>query len=175
MDGESLELSKILVLSGFPEPWTFDGLYLNEENERVELRFSCPRGTRHDCPNCGVVDQPTHDFRDRIWEHRRFLEFRCFVIARIPRIRCGHCGSVRLADVPWARRGSGFTRSFEAQLLRMCKFEPVKSVSDVLGLGNDRLWRVIDHYAPRAVARENLKAAKRIGATRSRSKRVENT
>ena len=163
MDGNEIDLSGFLKLLGFPAPWKFDGLFVEEEKEHVEFRFSCPRGTRHHCPECGVVGQPTHDFRDRVWEHERFMGWRCFIRTRVPRIRCGHCGSLRAAEVPWARRGGGFTLSFEALQLQMCKFAPVKSVSDLMGFGDDRLRRVVDQYVPRAVSRENLQGVRRIG------------
>ena len=148
---------------GFAAPWAFDGLYVNWEKEHIEIRFSCPRGARHHSTECGVVDQPTHDFGVQMWEHHRFLGWRCFIVARVPRTRCGHCGAVRCAEVPWSRRGSGFTRSFEAFQLRMCKLAPVKSVLDLMGFGDDRLWRVLDHYVTRAVGLEDLKGARRIG------------
>ena len=163
MDGKAIELSKVLGLMGFPSPWEFDGLFINEEREHYELRLSCPRGTRHHCAECGVVDQPAHDFHDLVREHRRFPEWRCFVRARVPRIKCGHCRSVRSAEVPWARPNSRFTLSFEALQLHMCKQAPVKSVSDLMGFGDDRLWRVIAHYVPIAVSLENLSRVRRIG------------
>ena len=71
MGGNAIELSKILGLMGFPSPWEFDGLFIDEEREHYELRFSCPRGTRHHCAECGVVDQPAHDFHDLVWEHHQ--------------------------------------------------------------------------------------------------------
>ena len=120
-------------------------------------------GHAHHRTVCGVVDQPTHDFRDLVWEHHRFPHWRCFVRARVPRIRCGHCRSVRSADVPRARPNSGFTLSFEALQLHMCKQAPIKSVSDLMGFGDDRLWRVIAHYVPIAVSLEDLSRVRRIG------------
>ena len=163
MDGDAIDLSKIPGLMGFPAPWKFDGLFIDEEREHCELRLSRPRGARHHCTVCGVVDQPTHDFRDLVWEHHRFPHWRCFVRARVPRIRCGHCRSVRSADVPRARPNSGFTLSFEALQLHMCKQAPIKSVSDLMGFGDDRLWRVIAHYVPIAVSLEDLSRVRRIG------------
>ena len=38
-----------------------------------------------------------------------------------------------------------------------------ESVSDLLGFGDDRLWRVIDHYDPLAVRHEDLSRVSRIG------------
>ena len=163
MDVEEIGLPALLKLLGFPSPWEFDGMFINPELAHVELRFSCPRGTRHHCTECGVMDQPTHDFRDVVWEHHRFMGMRCFVRARVPRTRCGHCGEIRTAEIPWARPNNGFTLSFEALQLHMCKLAPVKSVSDLPGLGDDRLWRVIDHYVPLAVRREDLSGVRRIG------------
>ena len=169
MDGNVIGLPEFLKLTGFHAPWEFDGIIVDEERERVELLFSCPRGTRHRCTECGVMDQPAHDFLDMAWEHERFLGYRCFVRARVPRTKCGHCGAVRRADVPWARPNSGFTLSFEALLLEMCKQAPVKRVSDRMGFGDDRLWRVIDHYVPKGFSLDDLSRARRKGSKRSRS------
>ena len=79
MDGKAIRLSSLLRTMGFPAPWKFDGMFVNEERMHVELRFSCPRGMRHYCTVCGVVDQPAHDFRDHCWEHDRFMCWRCFI------------------------------------------------------------------------------------------------
>ena len=163
MDGDAIGLPEFLGLNGFAAPWKLDGMFFERELEHVELRFSCPRGTRHHCTECGVMDQPAHDFLDMVWEHDRFLGYRCFARVRVPRTRCGHCGAVRRAEVPWARPGCGFTLSFEALQLRMCRQAPVKSVSDLMGFGDDRLWRVIDHYVPRAVSLEDPSRVRRIG------------
>ena len=163
MDGDAIGLPELLGLMGFAAPWKFDGMFIDRELGHFELRFSCPRGTRHHCTECGVMDQPAHDFLDMVWEHERFLGYRCFIRARVPRTRCGHCGAVRRAEVPWARPDSGFTLQFEALQLHMCRQAPVKSVSDLMGLGDDRLRRVIAHYVPRAVSLEDLGRVRRIG------------
>lgn len=47
MDGKSFGLSEFLEKIRFPAPWTFDGLFFDQESRKVELRFSRPRGTRH--------------------------------------------------------------------------------------------------------------------------------
>ena len=127
MDGDAIRLSSLLRKMSFPAPWKFDGMFVNEERKHVELRFSCPRGTRHRCTECGGVDQPAHDFRDHCREHDRFMGWRCFMRARVPRIGRGHCGSVRSASVPRARPGSGFTLRFEALQLRMRKIAPARA------------------------------------------------
>ena len=45
----------------------------------------------------------------------------------------------------------------------MCKQAPVKSVSDRMGFGDDRLWRVIDHYVSKGFSLEDLSRARRKG------------
>ena len=107
MDGDAIGMPELPGLMVFAAPWKFDGIFIERELGHFELRFSCPRGTRHHCTECGVMDQPAHDFLDMVREHERFLGYRCFVRARVPRTGRGHCGAVRRAEVPRARPDSG--------------------------------------------------------------------
>ena len=175
MDVEEIGLPALLKLLGFPSPWEFDGMFVNPELAHVELRFSCPRGTRHHCTECGVMDQPTHDFRDVVWEHHRFFGMRCFVRARVPRTRCEHCGEIRTAEIPWARPNNGFTRSFEALQLHMCKLAPARAYRIFWALGT-----IVSGVSSTITFR--LRSGARIfaasgasGSTRSRSRRATST
>ena len=76
MDGDAIGLPDFLKLMGFPAPWEFEGKFIDKERGHMELRFSFPRGTRHHCTECGVADQPAHDFHDLVWEHHRFPDWR---------------------------------------------------------------------------------------------------
>ena len=60
MEGKPLGLLEFFEKLGLTALWTFVGLFFNEENGHVELRFSCPRGRSHHCTECEL----THDFRD---------------------------------------------------------------------------------------------------------------
>ena len=56
---------------------------------------------------------PIHDTMQRTWQHLNFFQHKCFLHARVPRTK-GLDSKVNLVQVPWARKGSGFTLLFEA-------------------------------------------------------------
>lgn len=72
MEGKPLGLLEFLEKLGLTALWTFVGLFFNEENGHVELRFSCPRSRSHHCTECEL----THDFRDLLRRHPRTLPLR---------------------------------------------------------------------------------------------------
>ena len=54
MDSDAIGLPDLLKLMGFPSPREFDGMFVDLEQGHVELRLSCPRGTRRHCaPGAG--------------------------------------------------------------------------------------------------------------------------
>ena len=52
--------------------------------------------------------------------------------------------------VPWSRPESGFTLLFEAFTLALCKRMPVKSVTDMAGEHDTRIWRMVEWYVEKA-------------------------
>ena len=53
--------------------------------------------------------------------------------AREPRIKCNDHGK-KTVDLPWARKGSGFSLHFEAMVAEMCREMPVSAVSRMVGI-----------------------------------------
>lgn len=47
MEGDAIRLQDFLKMMGVPAPWKFDGMFIDEEREHVDLRFTRPRGSRH--------------------------------------------------------------------------------------------------------------------------------
>src|SRR3546814_20622236 len=48
---------------------------------------------------------------------------------------------------------------------------PVLAVSQLLGVSDDRVWRVLDHYVKQARAREDYSAVRRISADERSARR----
>lgn len=57
-------------------------------------------------------------------ETHELLPVRAYTHVREPRIKCPEHG-VKTVDVPWARKGSGFTFSFEAMVTMLASEMPV--------------------------------------------------
>ena len=116
------------------------------------------------CPACGAADQPIHDRRARSWRHLNFFQYQAQLRARVPRVGCTACEKTTQVDVPWAREGAGFTQMLEAFIVALCQQMPVLAVSQLLGVSDDRIWRVLDHYVAQARAREDFSSVRRISA-----------
>lgn len=126
---------------------------------------------RLDCPACGAKDQPIHDRLTRRWRHLNFFQYRAELEARVPRVRCTSCEKTTQVEVPWARQGSGFTQMLEAFIVALCEQMPVLAVSQLLGVSDDRVWRVLDHHVERARSREDYSTVRRISADERSARR----
>ena len=139
---------------GLTPPWTVSRT--DFEAQRLDIQIDFVPGSRFACPSCGAADCPAHDTERMSWRHLNFFQHQAYLNARVPRVRCVHCG-VRKIGVPWARPGSGFTLLFEAMVMTMVRAMPVKAVARMVGEHDTRLWRVVHHYVDQA--RENTDAA----------------
>ncbi|WP_276968194.1 ISL3 family transposase [Metallibacterium scheffleri] len=126
---------------------------------------------RLDCPACGAANQPIHDRQPRAWRHLHFFQYQAVLQARVPRVACTACEKTSQVEVPWAREGAGFTQTLEAFIVALCEQMPVLAVSQLLGVSDDRIWRVLDHYVTQARAREDYSAVRRISADERSARR----
>jgi transposase len=84
-----------------------------------------------------------HDTRKRSWQHLSFFQYRAYLHAPLPRLRCESCGKTTPVEPPWARAQSGFTALMEALVVTLCQAMPVATVARYLGVDDGRLWGVI--------------------------------
>ena len=99
---------------------------VDEEREHMRFHLGHVRGTQFHCPECGVCDQPVRDTRRKVREDLRLGTHRHFIVAMVPRVRCGHCGKLSMVQVPRARPRSGLTRRPEQLMLLMCIDTPAR-------------------------------------------------
>ncbi|MBR9976611.1 MAG: transposase family protein, partial [Bacteroidetes bacterium] len=136
---------------GLATPWECNDAAFTESESHLDLIIAFKKGSRFPCPECGEADKPVHDTVERHWRHLDFFQHTCTIHARVPRVRCQHCG-VHQVSVPWARSGSGFTLLFEAIVLSMTPHMPVRAIARHLRTDDKRLWTILRHYV--AVARD---------------------
>jgi hypothetical protein len=70
----------------------------------------------------------------------------------VPRTDCPEDGVLRIT-VPWAREGSRFTLLFEQAALMLVREMPVLAAARIIGVTDQRLWRIVEHYVTKAVTR----------------------
>lgn len=151
---DELELfTKALALE---DPWQVTDVKLIPVDTawKMELHISIDfiRGSKFSCPvdECGMMCD-VHDTVDKTWRHLNFFQYRTYIHARVPRVSCEIHG-VKMAAVPWARPGSGFTLLFESWVVTLARFLPVSRIAAMIDEHDTRLWRFIRYYVDEARA-----------------------
>ena len=159
---------------GVTPPWRLVEQRLDTDKRPNELHIevAADRGARFPCPNCGRACK-AHDFGEFTWRHLNFFQHHCYITAKVPRTDCPDHGVKRI-QVPWAREGSRFTLLFEQAAVMLVREMPVLAAARLIGITDQRLWRIIEHYVGQAVARLDLGRLKAVGLDETASKRGHN-
>ena len=155
---------------GLTSPWAVTGFDFRPAEGAIHFTAAC-QASRLACPACGAVDQPIHDRLAREWQHLHFFQFRAFIKASVPRVACRQCGKTTQSEVPWARPGSGFPVVMEAFIIALCQGMPVAQVARLLGVSDDRVWRVIEHIIPKARDAESMASLQQLAVDETSSRR----
>jgi transposase len=127
----------------------------------LRLVLSCDDAASLSCPACGRAC-PRYDAVEREWQHLGFWQHATHLRARVPRVSCPEHG-VRQVSVAWARPELGFTLLFEAFALQLIKEMPVVAAARLLGVTDQRLWRLIHHHVDVSRSQQSLTQVSKIG------------
>ena len=156
---------------GITSPWFVASSGFDAGKKRLDIQLDFKAGSRFACPECSAVGCPVHDTQEKTWRHLDFFQHQAFLTARVPRITCTKCG-VRQVNVPWARKGSGFTLLFEGFAMALAMHLPIAVAAErFLKITDQRLWRIVFHYVRAAIARQDLSAVKRVCIDETAAKR----
>ncbi len=147
-----------------PEPWSIAKVEFKPDSTgtmELHIELSFPRGSKFACPECGT-EATAYDTTPRTWRHLNFFQYKTYIHADLPRVKCGEHG-VKTVSVPWAREGSGFTLLFEGWVVELAKHLPVATIANMVGEHDTRLWRFIKHYVDEARTREDYSEVTAIG------------
>ena len=155
---------------GITSPWFVASSTFDATKKRLDIGVDFKAGSRFACPDCKGDGCPVHDTTEKTWRHLDFFQHQAFLTARVPRVTCGKCG-VRQVDVPWSRKGSGFTLLFEMLAMALVTHMPVAAAARLIGEHDTRLWRIVFHYVGAAVARMDLAGLRRVCIDETAAKR----
>lgn len=115
-----------------------------------------------------------YDSSDHTWQHLNFFQYRCYLHARIPRVKQSD-GRTEVQSVPWARKGSGFTLLFEAfSMLLIEKEMPVSSVASTLKVYAQRIWGIFNYWVEHAHKKDIPENLTQIGFDETSQKQGDN-
>lgn len=167
-----MDANDVLALGlGVTPPWKLVGQRLDTtmQPNQLHLEVAAARGGLFPCPACGKLCT-AHDFAEFTWRHLNFFQHHCYVTAKVPRTDCREHGVLRI-NVPWAREGSRFTLLFEQVAIMLVREMPVLAAARIIGITDQRLWRIIEHYVTKAVENIDLTRVKAIGLDETAAKR----
>jgi transposase len=165
------------IALGLSEPWFIERVELTTEAtptsfRELHIHINFRKGWKFqtgDGASCGA-----YDTEDRTWQHLDFFQHKCYLHARVPRIKLPD-GKVSQVQVPWARPNSGFTLLFEAYAMLLIESEmPVCKASDCLRVTAPRVWRIFNYWISLAKAKDDLSEVQRIGIDETSSKKGHN-
>jgi transposase len=154
---------------GLGRQWRVAQCRFEGEPKRLELRLEHVPGEHFECPICQDLCG-VHDTIERRWRHMDFFQYRCELVAKVPRTWCRKDG-VHQVPVPWGREGSGFTLMMEALMMLLSAEMPVDAMADLLDEHDTRLWRVLMHYVGQAHAKSDWSAVRRIAVDETSARR----
>ena len=157
---------------GLVPPWEVAEVKLDTARQRIDFEVRCTAKSMA-CPHCGRA-APVHDRLRRSWRHLDFFQYEAWLHADVPRVECDACGKTAQVDVPWARKGSGFTALFEALALALCREMPVRKAAALLRCADKQLWRRIESYVAQARAKDDMSTVEIIGIDETSLRRGQN-
>ena len=95
-------------------PWRVERVEFLPSKEKPSMKelhiyVGFTRGGKFHCLEEGCVESMTaYDTSERTWRHLDFFQYKTYLHAALPRIRCKEHGT-KTVSVPWARPNCGFT------------------------------------------------------------------
>ncbi len=133
-------------LLGLEKPWIVEQVNVDVPTLTITVTVSC--GTQvWGCPVCGQRAH-VHGSERRRWRHLDSCQFKTYVEADVPRVKCEEHGTATV-KVPWAEARSRFSLLFESLAIRVLQACSMAEAARLLGI----TWAEADGIKQRAVAR----------------------
>ena len=150
------------IALGLEKPWFIKAIEFKVEEKQLDLFIDFESGSKFTCPLCDKSGRHVHDTIERTWRHLNFFQFKTYLHCRVPRTNCDKCG-VKQVRVPWARKSSGFTLLMDSLIVLLAQHMPAKTVADLIGEHDTRIWRVLEHYVRVARSNEDFSKVHSVG------------
>ncbi len=157
---------------GLPSPWEIRDIRIESTLERIkefhiDIRFK--RGSKFKLPDGS--EGSVYDTIERTWQHLNLFEHKSYLHCSVPRIKA-KTGKVKQVEVPWARKGSGFTLLFESFAMALIEREmPVNKVAELLRVYPKRIWTIFNYWISIALTEDAQQGVTNIGIDETSSKK----
>jgi len=147
------------------KPWFIEDIEFEPEESKLEIWINYEPGSSFYYKDEALETEgyyKAYDSSLKTWRHLNFFQYECYLNAWIPRVDIGK-GKKRQVKAPWEGQSYGFTLLFEALILELVKLMPVHQVSQLLGVYDAKLWKMMDDYVTLTREQEDLSEVKIVG------------
>jgi transposase len=149
------------IALGLQAPWYIKEIIFNKDTLQLDIYLQFKKGTKFLAED--GQEYTAHDTVERKWQHLNFFQHKCYLHAKVPKIKQSD-GKTQTQAVPWARKGSGFTLMFEAFSMLLIENEmPVNKVAKVLQVYPNRLWTIFNYWISIAHKEDTIGDIEEIG------------
>jgi transposase len=149
-------------LLGLEKPWSVKTVKLNLKDQRVDVWAAHDEGVRWPCPECGAM-MPLYDHaHERIWRHLDSCQFKTFLHARPPRVKCTAHGVLQVG-LPWADAKARFTALFERFAIDVLQESDVFGATRILRISWDEAWHILERAVARGLVAKGTRVCTQIG------------
>ncbi len=160
------------IALGLESPWEISDIRIEESTViikefHIEIKFK--RGSKFKLADGS--EGRAYDTIERSWQHLNLFEHTSYLHCSVPRVK-DKSGKVKQVEVPWARKGSGFTLLFEAFAMALVEREmPVNKVAEILRVYPKRIWTIFNYWISIASSEDDRQGVKNIGVDETSSKK----
>lgn len=157
------------IALGLESPWYIKDVHFDKEKSRLDIYLDFTKGSKFEATDGSFYT--AYDTTSRSWQHLNFFQHRCYLHARVPRVKLKN-DKVELQRVPWARPQSGFTLLFEAFSMLLIENEmPVNKAAKILDVYPNRLWTIFNYWITRAHNKDEITALDQVGFDETSTKK----
>lgn len=158
---------------GIQKPWFVQRVDFDIEKGELNIRVDFARGSTFEYTDeeTGLIGKyKAYDTEEKTWRHMNFFQFRCNIIARVPRVDIGG-GKPRRVKTPWEGISRGFTMLYEALILQLAKAMPVHQICKLLGSYDEKIWKILKDYVDECTKFSDLSKTRSIGIDETAARR----
>jgi transposase len=158
---------------GIQSPWFVESIVLDPLKEELNIKVNFARGSlfKYIDEETGEIDDyKAYDTSEKTWRHMNFFQYRCYIHARIPRLKLKN-GKVRQVKAPWEGMSSGFTLLFEALTMQLVNAMPVHKVCETIGTYDSKVWGIAKSYAEACRELSDYSNVQKVGMDETAARR----
>ena len=115
-----------------------------ERKVNIHIEETPQLWAREQCPHCRCHQVGGYDHApERRWRHLNVCQLESEIVCALPRGQCKECRKVYTVRAPWEGRSPHCTQEFEAFALTLAREMPVSKTGEILGVTDQKLWRMI--------------------------------